>query len=134
MSSKSKILRFLVSGGLAALTEYASFLLLHSALRGGLLVLSQSLSFMAGFIVSFILNRNWVFTSSGKVKSQLVRYAILASINLALTNALLWVLIEKAHIVYWVAKFVIMAMVATWNYVLFSRLIFHEKEQVIPIV
>lgn len=129
-----RITKFLISGGLAAAIEYASFLLLHTLFDNQWLIVTQSVSFLLGFVVSFSLNRTWVFVAGGSMKSQLVKYSVLAAINLVLTNILLWLLVERFSIVYWLSKIIIMAMVATWNYVLFSRLIFHSRDRTIRIV
>lgn len=58
-----RFLRFLISGGSAAAVEYASFFILQTTLGLEWLLASQSLSFVCGFVISFLLNRHWVFRS-----------------------------------------------------------------------
>lgn len=125
----TRLIKFLVAGGCAAATEYTTFLILYHITNGQHLFVSQSLSFLAGFIVSFILNKTWVFKSDGRAHEELTRYAILAAINLALSNIIIWGLTDKAHIIYWVSKVLVMAMVASWNYTLFQRLIFRSSSR-----
>lgn len=125
LKNYSRLSKFLVSGFLAAFTEYFVFIVLYSFVaQQAYLILCQTTSFLAGFIISFILNKKWVFNSKGSTRDELIRYAILACINLVLTNVLIWLFINGIGLNYWIAKLCIMAMVATWNYILFSRLIF----------
>jgi putative flippase GtrA len=127
MFQNHKIIKFIISGGLAAVTEYSIFIVLYTFVtQESSLIICQTISFLAGFIVSFLLNKHWVFSSTGKARDELVRYGILAIINLVLTNILIWLFINGFGINYWISKLCIMAMVATWNYVIFSKLIFKK--------
>ena len=117
--------RFLISGGLAATVEYGVFLLLH-ALFGDIFILAtQTISFLCGFVVSFTLNKKWVFKSDGRVRRELVRYAMLATMNLVITNIVIWLLVNEIHVTAWIAKIAVMAMVVAWNYVIYQKLIFN---------
>ena len=81
---------------------------------------------MCGFAVSFLLNKYWVFQSDQSSKGELAKYALLAGINLFLTNIVIHLLADQLHVVQWMSKLIVMGMVATWNYVIFSKLIFGE--------
>ncbi|MDB5180431.1 MAG: hypothetical protein JWO54_189 [Candidatus Saccharibacteria bacterium] len=121
-----RLTKFLLSGGTAALVEYVVFLLLQHFMVG--LLIANSISFLCGFVVSFILNRSWVFSSNGAVKKQLGSYTILAGINFLISNGVLWLLVEALNIPSPVAKLFTMVMIACWNYVLFSKIIFKNKK------
>ena len=125
MLQKNKILKFLLSGGLAAATEYSIFLLLSSLEVG--LVIANSLSFLSGLIVSFSLNRTLVFVSSGSIMKQFIAYFTLAIINLILSNVLVVYLTESQNLDQRLAKIVIMVLVAAWNYIIFGKLIFRNR-------
>ena len=118
------IVRFLVSGGLAAIVEYAVFLLLQLFLGNHLLFIAQTISFLCGFVTSFTLNKKWVFKSGGNVRGELMRYATLAAVNLVLTNVVIWLLVNDLHISAWIAKIAVMAMVVAWNYIIYKKIIF----------
>lgn len=122
-----RVLRFLISGGSAALIEYGSFLLLLYTLSSAHIVILQAVSFMMGFMVSFLLNRTWVFKSTGNSKNQLVKYSLLAGVNLGLSSLVMWFFVDVASVNAMIAKIAVMAMIAVWNYLLFSRLIFVDK-------
>ncbi len=119
-----RFVRFLLSGGSAAAAEYLVFIALQSALGSAWLVLSQSTSFACGFVVSFLMNRHWVFRSQGNWRSELARYGALAAINLVLGNLAMLLLVDHLHLHVLLAKFVVMGMIAAWNYLIFSRLVF----------
>ena len=117
--------KFLVSGGSAALVEYTVFTLLHYL--GVELVIANTTSFLSGFIVSFTLNRSWVFASKGKIRRQLLQYSTLAFVNLLLSNVLMLLFVSVTPVPSLVAKLVTMVAIACWNYLLFSRIIFKDK-------
>lgn len=121
-----RLLRFLLSGGTAAVVEYTTFILLQSGHGADGLLLSQSVSFACGFIVSFVLNRHWVFRSSGTWGTELTKYGALAAINLVLSNIAISLLVGPLGAPPLLAKLAVMAMVVAWNYVIFSRLVFRQ--------
>jgi putative flippase GtrA len=123
----SRVLKFLVAGGSAALIEYVIFLVLNVVLEGRNIAVSQSVSYICGFIVSFILNKFWVFASKGSVRAELVRYALLAVINLGLSNLVIVLLTNELAVKPAIAKLIVMGMVAAWNYVIFQNLIFRSE-------
>ena len=123
-----RVMKFIVSGISAAGVEYAIFLMLQLTVAENNILLSQTVSFLSGFFVSFSLNKYWVFSSSKGHRSEIGKYAVLAIINLILTNSVIYAAVEYAHIAQWLAKLVVMAMVASWNYVIFSRIIFGRSE------
>ncbi|MCU1004896.1 MULTISPECIES: GtrA family protein [Stenotrophomonas] len=127
----SRPIRFLLSGGSAAATEYFAFALLYSSLVPGHLVLSQTVSFLAGFVVSFGLNRIWVFNSKGRWWHDLLKYSVLAAVNLVLGNAMIWVLAGPASLPPLLAKLLVMCMIAIWNYVIFSRIVFRAVDDAV---
>ncbi len=123
----SRLIKFLVSGISAAAVEYVIFLCLHMIISDKFLIISQSVSFLCGFAVSFLLNKHWVFQSNGRTKQELFRYATLALINLILSNIFMWLLVVNVHILFWIAKFIVMIIIATWNYFIFQKLIFQNN-------
>lgn len=122
-----RLIKFLISGISAATVEYVVFLCLHIIISDKFLIISQSVSFLCGFIVSFLLNKRWVFQSTGHIKHELFRYTTLALINLILSNIFMWLLVVNVHIVFWIAKFIVMIIIATWNYFIFQKLIFQNN-------
>lgn len=123
---RHRLIRFLVSGGSAAAFEFAVFVALHALLGNSWLISSQSISFVCGFACSFLLNRHWVFRSGGAAWQELWRYAVIAGINLVASNAILLLLTGPLRLDGYIAKFLVMAGIAVWNYLVFSRLVFRN--------
>lgn len=120
-----RLLKFLISGGSAALIEYIVFLILNSLLRVDVIV-ANTVSFSCGLVVSYMLNRVWVFKSAADHKKQFASYLLLAVINLVLSNILVWLLVHVVVIAPFIAKFLTMGAVASWNYLIFSKIIFKK--------
>lgn len=125
----AKLSSYFLIGIMAFLTEYISFLLLITTFSK--LFIAQTISFMFGLMVSFFGNRNITFMKKEKYalsgNSQVVRYAVLAVCNLLLTNVLIYLLVDKAGVDPAVAKVFVMGSVVTWNYLIFSKVIFRTK-------
>ncbi len=117
-----KVLRFGISGSIAALSEFLIFILCSQLLALPIFS-SQTISFMIGLLISYTLNRQWVFKSTAKMNSQIMKYATLAVINLLLSNILI-VALHDAGLVAWIAKIIVMASVALWNFLIFQKIIF----------
>jgi putative flippase GtrA len=119
-----KVLKFLLSGGTAAAVEYAVFLTLHKV--GMWLLLANALSFMCGLVVSFTLNKHWVFSHKGAATRQFIMYLTLALANLCISSGLIYLLVHSVELPAQLAKLCVMALVACWNYVIFRNIIFKK--------
>jgi len=124
--SKS-VLRYLLIGGTASVTEYISFLLLLRVLNYPVIV-ANGLSFCLGLAVSFILNRLWTFPGifHKRTTHQLALYVSLALINLLLTLGLVG-LFRLMGINPLVGKLIAMAITSLWNFIIFKQFIFNHR-------
>lgn len=123
----SRFIRFLASGGSAAAVEYTTFAVLQLCLGQDWLLLSQPLSFAAGFVVSFLLNRSWVFRSGGALHAELLKYGLIASMNLVVGDFMIALLAGPFRLNPFLSKLLVMAIIAGWNYLLFSKLVFKPR-------
>jgi putative flippase GtrA len=123
-----RIIRFLISGGCAAVTEYGIFYLLTSGFDLYIL-LANTISFMGGLLVSFLLNRQWVFRSTNSKRDEFIKYSVLAMVNLIISNGIIHILADTIGNNEMIAKLITMIMIAAWNYLIFSRLIFGTNER-----
>lgn len=81
--------RFLVAGGLNTAVTYVLYLALIGTLG---YAVSYSLAFLVGIVVSYLLNRRWVFRSSrGAVSTVLYPTIYLAQYAIGLVCVVLWV-------------------------------------------
>ena len=90
-------------------------------------IIAQVISFLSGFVVSFVLNRHWVFAATGRMSTMLARYAVLAGLNVILTSILIDSLMNNLNIPIAIAKVLVMGCVALWNYVIFNKVIFKSS-------
>ncbi len=121
-----RLFKFLVSGGTAAVVEYSVFLLLLDVLHVHILA-ANLISFFCGLVTSFVLNRKWVFKSDNSIRSDFLRYFILAVINSSLSSLIIAFLVSGIGIIPYVAKLIVMITIAIWNYVIFSKFIFKTR-------
>ena len=116
-----------MAGGTAATVEFLTFVLLQYLSHGQHVIGSQTISFGCGFIASFALNRIWVFRSDGDVKSELLRYCLVACMNLLASNAMMLLATGWAGWNPYASKLGVMVCIAVWNYLIFSKLVFAQR-------
>ena len=87
-----EILKFLVGGGSAVLTDAGMYWLLQ--FLGMDLAVAKAISFICGSIVGFIINKLWTFEAKQFSFTEIIKYAILyactALINTAVNSAVLY--------------------------------------------
>jgi putative flippase GtrA len=91
-----KVFRYIVSGGMATLTNLF-FLYIFTDLFGVWYLLSAVFSYIISFAVSFTMQKYWTFQddSNDKIKSQAIIYVIVTSANLALNTFLIYLFVEQ---------------------------------------
>ncbi len=94
--SHMKVFRYIISGGMATLTNLL-FLYIFTDLFGIWYLLSAVFSYIISFAVSFTMQKYWTFQddSTEKIKSQAIIYVIVTTINLALNTALIYLFVEE---------------------------------------
>ena len=81
LSLRTQILRFVLTGGFSALVDYGLLELLSTVL--GLPVgLSKALSFIAGTITAYLINRRWTFGAQPS-RSRFVKVMVLYGLTFA---------------------------------------------------
>jgi putative flippase GtrA len=121
-NSLKQLIKYIVTGLLAFVTEYAVFTLLLAPLS---IFIANSVGMFVGFWISFLLNRYWSFQSRDKFFSQLLRYSSLFIINLIISNLLLKVFSDILNIYPEISKLIIMCLVVFWNFFLFKKIIYN---------
>jgi putative flippase GtrA len=114
-----KIIKFLASGGTAAVMEFVVFFILEY-FTGINTMAAQAASFCCGLIVSFILNKFWVFEfkANSTYKKGAAFFLTLGVSNLVITTLLMGIL--PMYIPSFAAKIILMVCVAVWNYLIFK--------------
>ena len=118
-----RMMRFITSGAISSLVEYGTFVLMVYFTPIVVLV-AQPLSFMCGVGSSYSLNRFWVFRAGGSHKKSMTMFVAVAACNATLSTILMYIAVEVWQANELIAKLLIMAAIAVWNYLIFSRVIF----------
>ncbi len=123
-------LRFLAAGLLTVGADYGTFFVAYVILSAALGVATVA-SFLAGVVVSFGLNKLWVFRSSGARASstawQLLLYGLLLAFNIAVAYYLILGLEALLHVDPRAGKLISIGVITAWNYVLYGRIVFAER-------
>lgn len=124
-----QVRRYLFSGVTAFISEYGMFIVLYKVLECPL-ILSNSISFLIGLIISFSLQRSWTFQKSQFQKAlsrQFLLYSLLAVFNLLMINLMLSYLKHRG-LDPRLGKVMVMLLVVYWNFLLFRSIIFKPDQ------
>lgn len=123
----AKIVRYLFSGGIAAITNLALLWLFTSVIHIWYL-LSSILAFMIAFGVSFVLQKFFTYQdhSTQGMKGQALTYLLVTGTNLALNTGLMYLAVDKAHMNYILAQIVVSIVIAIESYVIYGIFIFKK--------
>jgi putative flippase GtrA len=126
----TKIAKYLITGGLSFAFEYGAFLLLVYVFSTKVW-LAQAISYCLALVVNFLLLRCWTFRHQGKhaIAVQVPRYLILAAVNLLISTLLINSLNDRG-VKPFLAKLIVVSVIAVWNYVVYDRIIFKQIENV----
>jgi putative flippase GtrA len=119
--------RFLVSGGLAAVTLFGSLYLLTDVL-GWWYVLASAASGTAAFVVSFTLHKFWTFgnTNMAQTKVQFLKHLGVGLVNVGVNTLFLFILVDYLHMYYLLAQALVSGTVAVISFFIYKYFIFHE--------
>jgi len=87
-------------------------------------IISAVISYMMGFLYCFFLNKYWVFKKKGDGNRQLIKYSITAAFNYLFTILVLYLLTDMLGLYYMISKFIIIATISTWNFLLYKYVIY----------
>jgi len=117
--------RYVISGLISASAEY-TILLVLTEFAGLWYILSNTVAYVSGFWLSFLLNRFWSFKSKDNLLRQLLLYCILFVFNLILTNMFLYILTSVAGIPYAISKVFVMGVAVLWNFIIYKKIIYRK--------
>jgi glycosyltransferase involved in cell wall biosynthesis/putative flippase GtrA len=121
----AKIIRYIFSGGLAAVTNLVLLWLFIYEFHIFYL-LSTILAFVFAFCVSFVMQKFFTFQDHGKegVHGQAAIYLVVTGINLLINTGLMYLFVDKAHVNPIVSQIVIAVILAIESYVVYGMFIF----------
>lgn len=121
------VIKFVFSGGLAALVTVVT-LYFFTDIVGLWYVASSVIGFLAGFGISFILQKFWTFRdhSTDKIKSQTFFYFITIVCNLIINTYGIYVFVHYLGLFYIVAQIIVGLLIACVSYFIYGKLIFKK--------
>lgn len=124
-----RLLQYIVAGGSSFTVEYGSFLALYY-MAHTTEVVANTISFILSLVTSFTLNKLWVFKSerqTHRFSHQLILYGCVATVNVIVTDIMIHFLVG-AGMPAFVAKMILIVLVATSNFFVFKKLIFKPQQ------
>jgi len=125
-----KLVRYLVSGGTAALINFLLLFALTEFLEVWYLA-SAVIAFIVSFCASFTLQKFWTFRD-GRLSAaprQMVQHLSLAVGMIALDTVFLYLAVEILGLWYMLAQFIIFGALAVGSFFIYSRYIFKKPPQ-----
>ncbi len=126
---EQRLFHYAISGGTAFTIEYGSFLIFYYEFHLSA-VLANTISFSLGLVTSFLLNRFWVFAHDKQKKKmvhQMSLYLVTGLFNLIITDIMIHFIV-KAGVPAFIAKILLVIIVAFWNFFIFKRIIFMQQK------
>jgi putative flippase GtrA len=115
---KGQAIAYPVSGALVTASDYLAFALCFTVIGAGLLE-STVIAYIVGLVISYLLNRYWVFKKGADKQaegSSLWRYALFLAINLVITYVMLWAMENWFGINPYLGKVVVNFFMFFWIY------------------
>lgn len=129
-----QFLRYAVVGGLASVVDVAVFTIGVNVLGINHLI-SNTISFISGLTVNYLLSRSWVFNKKTHNKTDFFLFSLIGVIGLLLSEILLFFLIDSRILYYLLAssndslvkpaaKVAVMVLVLFWNFFARKKIVF----------
>ena len=124
----SKLIRYLISGGTAALVNWVTlYLLVHVGTMHYLY--ASVLAFIVSIGASFAMQKFWTFRDNlmHDIRMQFSRYLIVILLSLVLNTALVYLLVEKMSVWYLLAQVIATVIIAITNFFCYKHFVFRER-------
>lgn len=124
----AKLVKYIISGGTAAVTDLA-FLYLFTSILHVWYLISAVVAFIISFAVSFTLQKFWTFNDQSikGVKSQVLIYFTIAVVNLGINTLLMYAFVDILKMYYFTAQILAGALVALQSYFIYQKFVFRNK-------
>ena len=91
------------------------------------LIVANTMAYTISFVFNFYLNRTWSFNSKSDISFQLKAYGILFVFNLFASNMIIHLLTNVVGLYYMLSKFISIAMIVSWNFILYKKVIYRDR-------
>jgi putative flippase GtrA len=124
-----RLVRYGVSGGASALTHFGVLVVLAEGLHVWPTAASTA-GFAASIVVSYVLQRTWVFRSDTRHVVAGTRFLTVTAVAFALNTGIVFAGTELLHLPYGWVQVVALTVIPLVNYTLNSRWTFKEAQPV----
>lgn len=123
-----QIFRYLVSGGLAFCID-AGILYALTEWLGLYYMVSSTISFSTGLVVTYIMSIIWVFDYRREKKQwrEFLIFILIGMVGLGLTSLCMWIFTTEIGMHYMFSKIVTTIIVFVWNFIAKKFLLFSPK-------
>ena len=120
-----RVVRYIISGGTATASNFVILYTFTEFLHIWYIT-SSIFGMIAGFGISFILQKFWTFQNAGleRVHIQLPLHIALSLVNIAANTVLLYGFVQYLHVWYLLAQFINAALLACMNFFIYRAYIF----------
>lgn len=123
-----KLIRYLISGGTAALVNWGTlFLLVHTGTMHYLY--ASVLAFIISIGASFGMQKFWTFRDNivHDIHTQFTRYLVVILFSLVLNTALVYLLVETVHVWYLTSQVIATVIIAITNFFCYKHFVFRAR-------
>ena len=127
---RSELNKYIVSGFAAALVDF-TVLIIVTELFGIHYLISNICGYMSGLVVAYTLNTRWVFRYrkyEQKAKMEFSIFVVIVLIGLAISEAVIYMLVESLALPYALAKLVSIGAIFLFNFAAKKRFLFSEGD------
>ncbi len=122
-----KFLKFAAVGLSGLLIDYAFTYLFKEIFKVQKYV-SNSIGFTIAASSNYVLNRVWTFESDNPdIALEYTEFLIISIIGLGLNNLILWLIVSKFKINFYLAKFFAICVVTVWNFLANFLITFNQS-------
>ncbi len=121
-----KVIRFLLVGIINAISGYTLIILLYSLLNFHF-YLANFIGYLLGLIISFILNRKFVFKAKGKIKGQFLKFLFSFFLSYFLNIFVFYICSEFINLNYYLALLIASFFYSVSFFILCNFFTFKKK-------
>lgn len=125
-TTRVQFFRYLLVGGIATVVDALMFFVAVNVFEGHYLV-AQTVGFLAGLALSYLLSILWIFQSSGNIQKEFFLFTIIGIGGLILSYVILYILIDVLnfyHFQFMLAKLIAVILVLFWNFGMRKKFVF----------
>lgn len=123
-----QLIRYTFVGGMAFIVDF-SLLYIFTEYFHLYYILSATLSFITGLLVSYVISILWVFRGFGSANrfQEFLFFALIGIIGLGINAGILWLITDYFGVYYMLSKLITAVIVYFWNFFARKYFLFFKK-------